>query len=235
MGPPSTAVILAGGAGVRLRPITDDMPKALVKVGEKPLLQWVVEWLRDGGVDDIVIGVAYLKEKITRYFGNGSKFGVHVRYSVHSVEGGTGEGFRLAIRRHVTSDDFLALNCDQIANVNLRAIFRSHTASKATATLAVVHPQLPFGLVHIDSRGLCVGFEEKPLMRSIFCSAGIYVFNKSILQALPRQGDIEKTTFPTLAKDRRLKVYIHNGSFLTVNSLRELEVADREMRKKALK
>ena len=96
---PKTAVILSGGEGIRLRPITYDIPKGLVKVGGRPLLEWVVEWLQQNRVTDLVIGVAYLKEKIMRYFGGGGKFGVDIRYSVHTVKGGTSEGFRLAIPR----------------------------------------------------------------------------------------------------------------------------------------
>jgi NDP-sugar pyrophosphorylase family protein len=93
------AVVLSGGEGVRLRPITSDLPKGLVKVGGKPLLQWVVEWLRENGISNIVIGVAYLKDEIIKFFEDGSRFGVRIHYSVHTVEGGTAEGFRLAIRQ----------------------------------------------------------------------------------------------------------------------------------------
>ncbi len=226
---PKTAVVLSGGAGMRLRPLTDEIPKGLVKVAGKPLLEWVVDWLRDSGVTDLVIGVAYLKEKIIQYFGDGSKFGVEIRYSTHTVDGGTGEGFRLAISRHVTSDCFFALNGDQITNLSLRSMFNSHRASRALATIGVVHPRLPFGLVLTDRLGFCTGFVEKPAMKDVSCSSGIYVFDKGIKGSLPRKGDVEKVTFPRLARQRRVKAYIHNGSFLTVNSLRELEEAEKEL------
>jgi|SRR5215467_6785268 len=227
---PSTAVILSGGAGVRLRPLTDDIPKGLVKVAGKPLLQWVVEWLRDSGVGELVIGVAYLREKIIKHFGDGTRFGVNIRYSVHSVEGGTGEGFRLAISRYVSDDSFFALNGDQITDLDLRSFFKVHVNDDPLATIAVVHPRLPFGLVLTDRRGYCKGFVEKPIMDTVSCSAGIYVFRKRVMDYLPRKGDVEKTTFPRLVSERRLKAYIHRGSFLTVNSLRELEEADRELK-----
>lgn len=227
---PTKAVVLSGGAGVRLRPLTNDIPKGLVRVGGKPLLQWVVEWLRENGVTDLVIGVAYLKEKVKHYFGNGRRFGVHISYSEHTVEGGTGEGFRLAITRYLDSERFFALNGDQITNLNLRKMYQAHENSKAIATVGVVHPRLPFGLVLTDGRGYCKGFVEKPVMETIFCSSGIYVFQKKIVRYLPMTGDVEKTTFPRLASDGRLKAYIHKGSFITVNSMRELEEADKELR-----
>src|SRR5216683_3725111 len=173
---PNTAIVLAGGAGVRLRPLTDDIPKGLVRVAGKPLLQWVVEWLRQNDVENLVIGVAYLKEKIMRYFGDGHKFGVSIRYSEHSVEGGTGEGFRLAIKRYVDDESFFAMNGDQVTDLNLESMFKTHAKGKAMATVAVVHPRLPFGLVITDENGYCRAFQEKPVLRNVACSSGIYLF-----------------------------------------------------------
>jgi mannose-1-phosphate guanylyltransferase len=223
---PKRAVILSGGEGLRLRPITHDIPKGLVRVGGKPLLEWVVEWLQQNGVTELVIGVAYLREKIMRYFGNGGKFGVEIQYSVHTVEGGTSEGFRLAISRYVDSNSFFALNGDQITDLKLNKIYQNHQENGSLASVAVVHPRLPFGLVEINQKGLCEGFVEKPVLNDVFISMGVYVFDRRVLNYLPRRGDIERTTLPKLAKMNKLKAFKHNGSFITVNSLRELEDAD---------
>ena len=225
-------MILSGGEGVRLRPITHDLPKGLVKVGGKPLLEWVVEWLRQDKVTDLVMGVAYLKEKIMTHFGNGERFGVNIRYSVHTVEGGTSEGFRLAISRFVESPTFFALNGDQITNLSLRHLDNAHKKTGSLASIAVVHPRLPFGLVEIDKRGLCKGFVEKPVLRDVFCSMGIYEFDRNVLKYLPTKGDVERTTFPRLALMNKLKALKHTGSFITVNSLRELEEADESLKRK---
>ncbi len=227
---PRTAVILSGGEGLRLRPITHDIPKGLVKVGGKPLLEWVIEWLQQNRVTNLVIGVAYLKEKIIHYFGSGGKFGVDIRYSVHSVEGGTSEGFRLAISRYVDSPSFFALNGDQITDLRIGAFLNNHSKAGALASIAVVHPRLPFGLVDINPKGFCEGFVEKPVLRDFFCSMGIYVFDRKVLKYMPRKGDVERTTFPRLAQMNKLKAFKHNGSFITVNSLRELEEADEALK-----
>ena|SRR2546428_2505568 len=232
---PETAIVLSGGEGARLRPITQDMPKGLVKIAGRPMLQWVVEWLADGGVSEIVIGVAYLKEKIMRYFGDGKRFGANIRYSVHTVEGGTGEGFRLAITRYVNRESFFALNGDQITDLNLKSMFRAHSQDNAIATIAVVRPRLPFGLVQVDDKGYCTKFVEKPIMKDLTSSSGIYVFAKQIVPLLPAIGDVEKTTFPRLAKKKRLKVYVHDGLFLTVNTLKELDEAERGLKEKGKK
>jgi NDP-sugar pyrophosphorylase family protein len=89
-----TAVVLSGGPGTRLKPLTDRLPKAMVKVAGKPLLQWIIEWLSDNEVKQIVLGVAHLKERIIDYFGDGGRFNVDIKYSVHTIGGGTCEGFR---------------------------------------------------------------------------------------------------------------------------------------------
>ncbi len=229
---PETAVILSGGEGLRLRPITHNIPKGLVKVGGKPLLEWVVEWLHQNKVTNLVIGVAYLKEKIMRYFGSGRRFGVDIEYSVHTIEGGTSEGFRLAISRYVDSPSFFALNGDQITNLRLDAIYNNYRENGSLASIAVVHPRLPFGLVKIGQKGLCKGFVEKPVLNDVFCSMGIYVFDRRVLKYLPRRGDVERTTFPKLAQMNRLKAFKHNGSFITVNSLGELEKADEALKER---
>jgi mannose-1-phosphate guanylyltransferase len=230
---PKTAVILSGGEGLRLRPITHDIPKGLVKVGGKPLLEWVVEWLEQNGVTDLVIGVAYLKEKIMHYFGSGAKFGVDIRYSIHTVEGGTSEGFRLAISRYVNSSSFFALNGDQITDLRLHTFYKTQLGDESLASIAVVHPRLPFGLVEIDQKGFCEGFVEKPVLNGVFCSMGIYVFDRKVMRYLPRRGDVERTTFPKLAKMNKLKAFKHKGSFITVNSLRELEEADESLKERS--
>jgi NDP-sugar pyrophosphorylase family protein len=202
-------------------------------VGGKPLLQWVVEWLKASGVKLVVMGVAYLKEQIIEYFGNGERFGVRIKYSVHTVEGGTGEGFRLAIARHVDESTFFALNGDQITDIKLGSMLSRHTKIGGLATIAVVHPRLPFGLVEVDKRDSCRGFLEKPILMDRFISTGVYVFEKKITKYLPARGDVERLTFPRLSRLNRLGAYRHHGSFITVNSLRELEEAEEALRESA--
>ncbi len=238
-----TAVVLSGGEGIRLRPITADLPKGLVKVGGKPLLQWVVEWLKANGVTNIVIGVAYLKEQIIDFFGDGTRFGVGIQYSIHTVAGGTSEGFRLAVNRYVEDQTFFALNGDQITDLRLKTMLAKHQKSETLSTIAVVHPRLPFGLVKVDKndycRGkvdkndYCRGFLEKPVLKDVNISTGIYVFEREIVEHLPRIGDIERTTFPKLSRLGKVNAFRHSGSFITINSLRELEDAERQLRNQA--
>jgi mannose-1-phosphate guanylyltransferase len=224
-----TAVLLAGGQGDRLKPLTNDMPKAMVEINEKPLLHWIIEWLKKNDVTEIIIGVAHLKEKIISYFGDGSRFGVKILYSVHTVEGGTAEGFRLAISRYVTQDVFFALNGDQITDVDLRDLAKFHLNTRLVATMAIANLQCPFGHIQIDGNNNILGFQEKPLCLHMSCNTGIYVFNKTILDYLPDTGDIEKTAFIALAKAGLLKAYPYSGRFITVNTHKDLVEAKKQL------
>jgi mannose-1-phosphate guanylyltransferase len=123
----------------------------------------------------------------------------------------------------------VALNGDQITDLNLSRMVEDHIKKSALATVAAVHPRLPFGQIQIDKNGFCEGFTEKPILKNVFISTGIYIFNQDILKHLPTSGDIEKTTFPDLTKIRKLLAYKHDGSFITVNSLRELEEAEERL------
>ena len=222
----STAIVLAGGKGLRLSPITYGIPKALVRIRSKPLLEWVIEWLARNGMRDVVVGVAYEKEKIIDYFGDGSRFGLRIRYSVHTVEGGTAEGFRKAIDRYVTDQTFLAMNGDELTNLNLGKMLELHVRSAAFATVAVTELKSQFGIVRLDSGDRIVGFDEKVGIPGTYVSIGLYAFQRRILDYIPERGDIERITFPTLSRMGKLQAYRHEGFWMTVNNLKELQEAE---------
>ena len=224
-----TAIVLSGGLGNRLRPLTEDTPKGMILIRGKPMLELVMSWLRDNGVKEVILGVAYLKEKIIEYFGNGEKFGVNIKYSIHSVDGGTNEGFRLAISRYIHADVFFAMNGDQLTNLNLGDVAQFHLKHNVMATMVVTNPRCPYGHVQVDDGYNAIGFIEKPPCLHAFCNTGIYVFNKEILNHLPDKGNIEETAFPILAKKRQLKVYPFQGFFTTVNTQKDLTTAEQEL------
>lgn len=226
-----TAVVLAGGAGLRLRPLTNDKPKAMIEVLGKPLLQWIVEWLRNNDIERIVIGVAYKKEAIMNHFDDGSKFGLQIDYSVHSVEGETGEGFKLAISRFVKDNTFVAMNGDELTSLDLGDMVDFHLSQKSIATIAVSPLRSPYGVVEVTSNNDVIGFEEKPIIDSVLVNSGIYVFDQQILDYLPEKGSLEHVTLPTLARLRLLKAFQIDGFWLTVNSVKDLETAEHELLK----
>jgi len=227
-----TAVVLAGGSGLRLRPLTRDQPKVMVRVLDKPVLQWVIEWLRHSGIKRVILGVAYCKEAVMNYFGDGSEFGVEISYSVHSVDGETGEGFRLAISRYVSDDVFVAMNGDELTNFDLRDMIDLHCRYGQMATIAVANPRSSFGLIEMRKDGLISVFIEKPMIPSLLVSMGVYVFSRSIENYLPEKGRIEEITFPLLIKNKLLRGYRMKGTWLTVNTAKDLRLAQNILKKK---
>ena len=223
-----TGVILVGGAGLRIRPLTEDIPKCMIPLHGKPLLYWTLNWLKKYGFKHIVLGVAYRKEAIIKYISE-IPMQMNIDFSEHTVEGETGEGFRLAIERYVNEDNFLAMNGDEFTNLNLQKFAEFHLKHKPVATIAVSPMKSPFGILEIDGNDI-VGFKEKPILEDKLVSIGIYIFNRMIFDYLPIRGAIEKTTFPLLAKDRLLKAYKlgENERWLTINSVKDLSAAEKE-------
>jgi mannose-1-phosphate guanylyltransferase len=224
----NTAVILVGGAGLRMRPFTEDMPKCMVPLKGKPLIHWIISWLKSQGFKHIVLGVAYHKEVVINYLKKNSQ-GLKIDFSEHTVEGETGEGFRLAISRFVKDDDFLAMNGDEITSLNLERLEELHFMSKPIATVAVAPMRSPFGILELEGDDI-VSFKEKPLVENMFVSIGVYIFNRKILDYIPENGSIEKTVFPLLAKKRELKACTLKPQelWLTINSVKDLSVAEKE-------
>ena len=223
-----TAVILVGGSGLRMRPFTEDMPKCMIPLQEKPLIHWIISWLKSYGFKHIIMGVAYRKEVVINYLKENPQ-GLKIDFSEHTVEGETGEGFRLAISRFVKDEDFLAMNGDEITNLDLERLEKLHLKNKPVATIAVAPMRSPFGVLELEGDDI-VGFREKTLLENTLVSIGVYMLNREILSYIPETGSIERTVFPLLAKKRLLKAcrLKPDELWLTINSVKDLSVAEKE-------
>lgn len=202
------------------------MPKCMIPLRGKPLLYWTLSWLKEYGFNHAVLGVSYRKEVIIDYI-RSNPMGLKVDFSEHTQEGETGEGFRLAIQRHVDDESFLAMNGDEFTNLNLDKFVDFHLKHKPVATIAVAPMQSPFGILEIDGNDI-IGFKEKPIIEDKPISIGIYIFNQAIMSYLPLKGSVEKTAFPKLAEKRLVKAYRLSGSerWLTINSIKDLSLAE---------
>jgi len=200
----------------------------MVPIRGKPLLFWTIAWLKSYGFSNIVLGVSYRKEVVIKYIKE-NPLGVKVDFSEHTQEGETGEGFRLAIKMHVTDENFLAMNGDELTNLNLQKFVDFHQKQKGVATIAVSPMQSPFAVLDIKGNDI-VGFQEKPILEDKLVSTGIYIFNHSIAEFLPEVGSIEKITFPVIAEKGRLKAYrlSQNERWITINSIKDLSIAEME-------
>jgi mannose-1-phosphate guanylyltransferase len=223
-----TAVVLVGGAGLRMRPLTEDLPKCMITLLGKPLIHWTLTWLRDSGFKHVVLGVSYHKETVINYVRE-NPVGIRVDFSEHTQEGETGEGFRLAIKRYVDDENFLAMNGDELTNLDLEKFVDFHLRHKAVATIAVSPMHSPFAVLEIEGNNI-VKFKEKPVLEDKLVSAGIYVFNHAIADYLPLKGSMERLTFTVLAGKRLLKAYRigENEKWLTINTIKDLFAAEQE-------
>lgn len=183
---PNCAVLMAGGLGSRLRPLTDSIPKPMLPVAGRPLLQRIIENLKLHGFEKIILSVNYLAEQIEDYFGDGSDFDVNITYVRETKRMGTAGS--LSLMEQYLTEPFLVMNGDLLTDLNFRQLRDSHALSEASATMVVRNHsiEVPFGVVSLNDADV-VGMLEKPT--EDFCvNAGIYMLNPSCLDVLPR-GD----------------------------------------------
>jgi len=199
------ALILAGGLGERLRPYTEKIPKPLIEVAGRPILFWQIDWLKKNGVKNIVLAVGYLGEKIEEAVGKGEEFGVNIEYSYERKKLGTGGAIKNASEYLANTEKFLVINGDIITNLNVGKIIDS-VSDGIIGAIALVPLPSPYGIVEFSEQtGLIKRFVEKPLIRDYWINAGVYCLTPKVLEYLPEEGDIEKTAFPRLAEEGKLK------------------------------
>jgi len=219
------AVILAGGFGKRLAPLTSETPKPLLPVGGKPILVRQIEWLKSFGIGDIILAVGYLRHKVFEALGDGKRYGVRIFYSVEEEPLGTGGAIRNA-SLFINSDVFVVVNGDVLTNLPVDVLAES--LGEADGAIALVPLRSPYGVVEFDEKGYVVRFREKPLLDGFFINAGVYVLRRRVLEELPERSNIEETLFPKLAKERRLRAVVFKDVFWrSVDSLKDLEEVDK--------
>lgn len=187
---PLQAVIMAGGQGARLRPLTENLPKPMLPVGDRPLMELVIEQLRQAGIRRVNIATHYQPEKITDYFGDGRSFGVDLNYVTEDRPLGTAGALGLI---QTPEEPILVINGDILTKVDFRAMLAYHQEHRAVLTLGVRRYDLnvPYGVVQSD--GVFVeGLIEKPLL-SFFVNAGIYLLEPAVHRYIPNQQRFDMT------------------------------------------
>jgi mannose-1-phosphate guanylyltransferase len=200
------AVILVGGEGTRLRPLTSRHPKPVITLVDRPFLVYMLEWLRGHGVDDVILSCGFAPTKVEAALGDGSSLGLRIRYVVEPEPRGTAGALKYAAE--LLEDRFLMLNGDVLTDVDVGAQLRLHEQTGAAGTLGLVPVDDPsaYGLVLLDQRGAVTGFLEKPGPEEVagvaeyLISAGIYVLERSVLDLIPadRNVSIEREVWPRL-------------------------------------
>lgn len=186
-------VLMAGGLGTRLSPLTDTTPKPMLHVGNKPILETIIENFTKYGYTDIVLSVSYKSHMIEEYFGDGANFGVNIEYIHENKRLGTAGA--LSLVREKLTEPFFVMNGDLLTNINFEHMYEYHISHDAVATMAVREYdfQVPYGVVNVND-GKIISIEEKPIHK-FFVSAGIYMLSPTILSHIP---DAEFFDMPTL-------------------------------------
>jgi mannose-1-phosphate guanylyltransferase len=217
------AVVLCGGAGLRLRSVTGDAPKSLANIGGRPFLEILLSQLRRHGFQRVILAVGYQRDLIREHFGDGSAYGLAVSYAIESAPLGTGGALRNAVER-IESVDALIMNGDSYTDGDLAAFVADHRRANADISVLVVPAdgRVDCGLVSVDTNGKVLGFKEKQSAAGMqFVNAGIYLARKSALAAIQPgiQVSLESDLFPRwLAEGRYLRAFRHSGECVDIGT-----------------
>ncbi len=219
------AVVMAGGEGSRLRPLTLGRPKPMVPILNVPVMEHIITLLKRHGIIDIVVTVHYLASVIEDYFGDGSDFGVRIRYALEETPLGTAGSVKNA--QHMLDEPFLIISGDALTDIDLTKVVAFHQQRGAVATLVLVHVNNPleYGVVITDQQGSVERFLEKPSWGEVFSdtvNTGIYVLDPSVLDLIPagEPSDFSSDVFPRLlAKQAPMFGYVADGYWCDVGSL----------------
>ena len=223
------ALVLAGGQGERLRPLTDTRPKPMVELGGKPILWYQMEWLKRHGIEDVVFLVGYRGEVVREYFGDGSAYGFRAHYSVEESPLGRGGAIRRGLGLVPPGENpVLATNGDILCLADLGAMVTQHQRMGCTATVLLTRLRSPYGIVEIDDGRLITDFREKPFLPH-WINGGVYVLNREVEGLLPSKGDHEDSTFPRLSERGKLGAFTSEAYWRTVDSLKDLREAGEEV------
>jgi NDP-sugar pyrophosphorylase family protein len=224
---PVEAILLAGGEAKRLGTAARGKPKALVPVAGRPLAAHQVEQLATAGVTRVIVSCRLGQERL--FEDELSGLGPAVVTAPEPEPLGRGGGLRFAAGLRDEAGPLLALNGDELSDLDLRALLARHSEASPAATITVCPLMSPFGVVELTPDDVVTGFREAPRLPH-WVSAGIYVLDEEAIDRLPEQGDHETTTFPDLAVEGKLRALRHEGLWLTVNTEKDLERADQYLR-----
>lgn len=222
-------IILAGGLGTRLRPLTDVLPKPLLPIKGKPIIEHAILNFTKHGIKDIILSVGYHAEKIRDYFGNGEKWGVNINYAVETEPLGTGGAIKQAAQG--LAETFIAINGDNVADFNWTEMVKAHQDSGAKITLGLfpVEDVTQYGIARLDGSKI-LEFIEKPTREAAptnLNNAGAYIFEHTVLDMLPEgKCSIEKDCFEKLAPSGFVYAYHHRGQWYPTDTLEKYKKAD---------
>ncbi len=218
------AIILAGGRGKRLKPLTDYVPKPLIPIQNIPIIERQINYLKKFGVTEVIISTGYRTEQIENFLKARKNLGVKITFSKEKTPLGTGGAIKKA-KNLIKEKTFFVINGDVITDINLTKL-----KSKENA-IAAIELRTKFGVMETASDKV-VRFSEKKEISGLYMNAGIYHLSQNIFKDLPTNGDIERTTFPEYAKEGKLhNVKFENVMWYSIDSYKDMEDCSKEIEK----
>ena len=211
-------IVLCGGKGTRLSKYTEEIPKPLIEVGNKPILWHIVQIYKSFGHKEFIFCLGYKGEKIKDYFKK--EKGIKIDFVDTGLDSNKAE--RIQKARHLVKDDnFFVTYGDDLSDVDINKLYDFHKKNKKIVTLTAINLESPFGIIDFGKKGEVIGFKEKPKL-DYFMNGGFYVFNRKIFSCMKRGYDLEKETFAELAKMKQVAAFKHKGFWKSMNTLKDV-------------
>ena len=227
------AVILAGGLGTRLHPYTKTLPKPMLPLDGKPILEYEIEWIKKNGIKEIVLCVSYLRKKIEDYFYNGEKFGVKIEYAISSKPLATAGQLKTAEK--FIDNTFVCLYGDSIYNFSLKNMIKHHTKTKSDITMSLYDYKfnLKYGVIDTKNSGQVTSWNEKPEF-SAKINIGCYVMEPEVLQLIPKNKPygMDNVIRKVLTKKKKVSSVISKKGFIDIGDKETYEKTNEEYSKK---
>ena len=219
------AIILAGGRGKRLRPITDKIPKPLIPINNKPLIERTIKYLKKYGITEIIISSGYKSNLIEKFLKKKKNFGCKIIFSTEKTPLGTGGAIKKALK-HVDEESFLVLNGDIVTNIDLKKII------KKPNTIAANELKTKFGTMNIKNNKI-LKFNEKKDVTDVWMNPGIYHLSKDVKKLIPKKGSLEGIVFPKMVRSKTLEtVKFKNVLWFSIDSHKDIEECSKEIKSK---
>ena len=227
------AVILAGGLGTRLMPYTKTLPKPMLPLGKKPILEHVIKWIKKNGVRDIVLCASYKHEKIKSYFEDGKKFGVNIEYAISKKPLATAGQLKTA--ETYVDETFVCIYGDSIFDFNLKNMILVHKRKKSLVTMSLYdyNFELQYGVIDTKRNGIITAWNEKPILTAKI-NMGCYIFEPEIFSFIPKnkQYGMDTLVKQIISKKKRIGGFISKKPFIDIGNKEIYEKTNRMYGKK---
>ncbi len=223
------AVILAGGLGTRLQPYTTFLPKPMLPLGEKPILEHLIDWTRKNGIKSVVLCVSYLRKTIEDYFEDGKRFGVSIEYAVSNRPLATAGQLKTAEK--FIDDTFVCMYGDSIFDFNLRSMINQHKQKKSFVTMSLYEykTNLPYGVIETTKTGKVIAWNEKPEIKANV-NMGCYVMEPGVMDLIPKNipYGMDDVIKKAMAKKKLISSIVSKKGFLDIGNKASYKKANQE-------